>query len=39
MRAQILILKSMDFAVAARSRGVSHSRVMFCHLLPDAPVS
>jgi len=38
IRAQILILKSADFAVAARSLGFSHSRIMFRHLLPNALV-
>jgi peptide/nickel transport system permease protein len=36
IRAQILVLKSADFAVAARSLGYSHGRVMFRHLLPNA---
>ena len=38
IRAQILILKSADFAVAARSLGFSHGRIMFRHLLPNALV-
>lgn len=38
IRAQILILKSADFAVAARSLGFSHRRIMFRHLLPNALV-
>lgn len=38
IRAQILILKSADFAVAARSLGFSHARIMFRHLLPNALV-
>lgn len=38
IRAQILILKSADFTVAARSLGFSHSRIMFRHLLPNALV-
>lgn len=36
IRAQILVLKTADFAVAARSLGYGHSRVMFRHLLPNA---
>jgi peptide/nickel transport system permease protein len=39
IRAQILILKSADFVLAARSLGYSHSRIMFRHLLPNALVS
>lgn len=36
IRAQILVLKTMDFAVAARSLGFSNLRIMFGHLLPNA---
>jgi peptide/nickel transport system permease protein len=36
IRAQILVLKTADFAVAARSLGYGHGRVMFRHLLPNA---
>lgn len=36
IRAQILVLKSADFAVAAKSLGFSHRRIMFRHLLPNA---
>lgn len=39
IRAQILILKNADFAVAAVSLGYSHTRVMFRHLLPNAILS
>ncbi len=36
VRAQILVLKTMDFAVAAQSLGYSRLRIMFRHLLPNA---
>lgn len=36
IRAQILVLKSQDFAVAAASLGFSRLRIMFRHLLPNA---
>lgn len=36
IRAQILVLKGQDFAVAAASLGFSRGRVMFRHLLPNA---
>ncbi|TYC48329.1 ABC transporter permease [Rhodobacterales bacterium] len=36
VRAQILVIKSSDFVVAATSLGYSHSRIMFRHLLPNA---
>lgn len=36
IRAQILVLKSQDFAVAAASLGFSRARIMFRHLLPNA---
>jgi peptide/nickel transport system permease protein len=36
IRAQMLVLKSSDYAVAAVSLGFSQGRVMFRHLLPNA---
>lgn len=36
VRAEILILKGSDFALAARSLGYGHARIMFRHLLPNA---
>jgi peptide/nickel transport system permease protein len=36
IRAQMLVLKSADFAVAAKSLGFGHMRIMFRHLLPNA---
>lgn len=36
IRAQILVLKVQDFAVAAASLGFSRTRIMFRHLLPNA---
>jgi len=36
VRAQILVLKSTDYAVAAESLGFSRFRIMFRHLLPNA---
>lgn len=36
IRAQILVLKTQDFAVAAASLGFSKARIMFRHLLPNA---
>lgn len=38
IRAQMLVLKSADFAIAARSLGFGHARIMFRHLLPNAMV-
>jgi peptide/nickel transport system permease protein len=38
-RAQILVLKSADYAVAAVSLGLGRSRIMFRHLLPHALVA
>jgi peptide/nickel transport system permease protein len=38
VRAQLLVLRSADFAIAARSLGFNHGRVMFRHLLPNALV-
>jgi peptide/nickel transport system permease protein len=35
VRAQMLILKGSDFALAARSLGFGHNRIMFRHLLPN----
>lgn len=36
IRAQILVLRTQDFAVAAASLGFSRVRIMFRHLLPNA---
>ncbi len=36
IRSQILILKESDFALAARSLGFSHRRILFGHLMPNA---
>ncbi len=36
VRAQILVLKTQDFAVAAASLGFGRARIMFRHLLPNA---
>ncbi|WP_159947732.1 ABC transporter permease [Rhizobium sp. 18065] len=36
IRAQMLVLKNSDYAVAAVSLGFSRSRIMFRHLLPNA---
>ena len=36
IRAQILILKESDFALAAKSLGFSHRRILFGHLMPNA---
>ena len=36
IRARMLVLKGGDFAVAARSLGFGHGRIMFRHLLPNA---
>ncbi|MCD2469802.1 ABC transporter permease [Jiella sp. MQZ9-1] len=38
IRAQILVLRQSDFAMAAKSLGFSHWRIMFRHLLPNAMV-
>lgn len=38
IRAQILVLRQSDFAMAARSLGFGHARIMFRHLLPNAMV-
>jgi peptide/nickel transport system permease protein len=39
VRAQLLVLREADFAVAARSLGFGHGRIMFRHLLPNALVA
>ena len=36
IRAQVLVLKTQDFAVAAASLGFGRARIMFRHLLPNA---
>ncbi|MBX9457953.1 MAG: ABC transporter permease [Rhizobium sp.] len=36
IRAQMLVVKTSDYAVAATSLGFSRSRIMFRHLLPNA---
>jgi peptide/nickel transport system permease protein len=36
IRAQVLVLKSSDYVLAARSLGFSHLRVLFRHILPNA---
>lgn len=36
IRAQMLVLKNQDYALAAVSLGFSRSRIMFRHLLPNA---
>ena len=36
VRARILVLKTTDFVLAARSLGYRHTRIMFRHLLPNA---
>jgi peptide/nickel transport system permease protein len=36
IRAQVLVLKSADFVLAARSLGYSHFRILFRHILPNA---
>lgn len=35
VRAEALALKEREFVVAARSLGASHTRILFCHLLPN----
>lgn len=35
-RSQILVLKNSDFALAAKSLGFSHARILFRHLIPNA---
>ncbi|GAA6201218.1 ABC transporter permease [Aquicoccus sp. SU-CL01552] len=39
IRAQFLVLKSSDFAMAAVSLGYSNTRVMFRHIMPNAILS
>jgi peptide/nickel transport system permease protein len=39
VRSQLLVLREADFAVAARSLGYGHGRIMFRHLLPNALVA
>ena len=39
VRSQVLVLKNMDFVMAARSLGYSHARIMFKHILPNSLVS
>src|SRR6202049_2913553 len=34
-RAQVLKVREMEFILAARSLGASHSRILLCHLLPN----
>lgn len=36
VRGQILLLKEMDYVLAARVLGASYSRILFKHLLPNA---
>ncbi len=36
IRSQILVLKESDFALAAKSLGFGHGRILFRHLLPNA---
>jgi peptide/nickel transport system permease protein len=36
IRAQMLVLKTTDYAVAATSLGFGRTRIMFRHLLPNA---
>lgn len=36
VRSQVLVLKHMDFVLAARSLGYGHLRVMLRHILPNA---
>src|SRR5262249_48987125 len=38
VRSQVLVLKSSEFVLAARSLGFSHARIMFGHILPNALV-
>ncbi|WP_374654229.1 ABC transporter permease [Dongia sp.] len=35
IRAQVLVLKSADFVLAARSLGYGHPRILFRHILPN----
>lgn len=36
IRSQILVLKESDYALAAKSLGFGHGRILFRHLLPNA---
>lgn len=36
VRAEFLKLKQLDFVVASRALGASHSRIIFLHMLPNA---
>ena len=36
IRSQILVLKESDFALAGKSLGFSHRRILFGHLMPNA---
>lgn len=36
VRGQVLLLKEMDYIMAARALGASQARLLFCHLLPNA---
>jgi peptide/nickel transport system permease protein len=38
VRAQVLVLKSSEFVLAAHSLGYGHTRIMFRHILPNALV-
>ena len=38
VRSQVLVLKSSEFVMAARSLGFSHARIVFGHILPNALV-
>ncbi|HSW58950.1 MAG TPA: ABC transporter permease [Dehalococcoidales bacterium] len=35
MASQVLVAKSMDYILAARSMGVSHQRIIFRHIVPN----
>ncbi|HJR20071.1 MAG TPA: ABC transporter permease [Dongiaceae bacterium] len=35
VRAQVLVLKTSDFVIAARSLGFGHMRILFRHILPN----
>jgi peptide/nickel transport system permease protein len=39
VRSRLLVLRHADFAVAAKSLGFGHMRIMFRHLLPNAMVA
>ena len=36
MRSQVLVIRSFDFVIAARSLGVPESRILLFHILPNA---